>query len=331
MSDIITAGEIIKAGGLVAFPTETVYGLGADAFNPQAVARIYSAKGRPGDNPLILHVASAEKFLELAHDPPPYALALIKAYWPGAITLVVKKKPHLPHWLGGHPTGQTCTIGIRMPAHTVARAIIESSGCVVAAPSANKAGTPSPTNASHVADDFPGSEIDLIVDGGSVSVGLESTVVDATGTAPIILRPGAITSDMICRATGLQTAAFKPHSVVAPRSPGMKYRHYAPKAPMTIISGSPQAVAAHILKKCESGKKTGVLTNYPELFPKTAEILPLGKSPEDIAQNLFAHLRRFDKLGVHQIYAMAVCDTGLGAAIMDRMLKAAEGRIIHVE
>jgi len=351
---MITAGEMIKNGGLVAFPTETVYGLGADAFNPQAVERIYTAKGRPGDNPLILHVASPAVFFELAQNPPPYAAKLIEAFWPGALTLVVKKNANLPHWLGGHPSRQTDTIAIRMPANPVAQAIIASSGCVIAAPSANKAGTPSPTTANHVKDDFVSGEVDMIVDGGSVALGLESTVIDATSAEPAILRPGAVTGEMINATLGIDiftvATAFSATNrdkastshgndsapCAPPRSPGMKYRHYAPKAPMTIIVGASENIAAYIKKECKTSdwQSVGILASSDFLYDfatgEKAKVLALGGTPKAAAQNLFAHLRTFDKLGVSEIYAEAIHGTGLGVAIMDRMLKAAEGRIIYV-
>jgi L-threonylcarbamoyladenylate synthase len=345
------AGKIIKNGGIVAFPTETVYGLGADAFNSEAVSRVYMAKGRPNDNPLILHIANEKIFYELADTPPDYAKKLIKAYWPGPLTLVVKKKPELPIWLGSHPQNQTHTIGIRMPQNSIARYVIEYSGKVVAAPSANKAGKPSPTKANHI--DFAENEIDMIVDGGATKVGIESTVVDVTGETPRILRPGAITAEMIFETTGIEPITSGQASAEnvcgglgaeqgAPLSPGMKYRHYAPNAPMTIISGTQQAVAEYMVKeslrKVSEGKKIGLLvTNSTreliraDLGQKSVKIITFGDDEKIIARNLFACLRQFDKLDVSEIYAEAVPNTGLGEAIMNRMQKAAEGRVVIVE
>ena len=378
------AAAIISAGGIAAFPTETVYGLGADATNPAAVARIYAAKGRPGDNPLILHIADRWAFGQLTDNPPGYAAALINAFWPGPLTLVANKKPGLPPWLGGHPSGVTSTAGIRMPSHPVALAVIKASGCIIAAPSANKAGTPSPTLAEHVATDFADGSIDFILDGGPVTCGLESTVVDVTGPEPVILRPGAITAAMISQATGLKTHGFEPGATDAamptacrgelcppapyrtpgdksqpeaeaqPRSPGMKYRHYAPKAPMMLLIGNDDDIAAYITlqfaKDRAQNRKTGVLvttqtkikleqalsTSLPaQDKPCCANSTPyhlinLGDKPETIAQNLYAGLRRFDAVGVDIIYAEAPTMDGLGIAIMDRMKKAAEGRIVYV-
>ena len=352
------AASIIARGGVAAFPTETVYGLGADAFNPTAVAKVYAAKGRPGDNPLIMHVANRDKFYALTQDPPAYAQALIENFWPGPLTLVAKKKPGLPAWVGGHPKGTADTVGIRMPSHPLALALIEKSGCVVAAPSANLAGTPSPTQAQHVADDFKNGEIDFILDGGAVPGGLESTVVDVTGPEPVMLRPGAVTVEMISRATGLKTHVpdMKVHtekptpdktvnetmqSAAPPRSPGMKYRHYAPKAPMTLIMGSESDIAAYVQSQIEMDNlRIGILvTTETEAVlrkslgdVKALHFITLGQkaSPETIAHNLYAALRQFDAIGVDVIYAEGPAQDGLGIAIMDRMKKAAEGRVEYV-
>lgn len=316
------------------FPTETVYGLGADAFNPDAVSRVYSAKGRPGDNPLILHVDSAEKFPELALNPPEYAFALLEAFWPGPLSVVVKKKPSLPRWLGGHPSGATDTIGIRMPSHPTALAFIKEAGCVIAAPSANKAGKPSPTTLAHVLEDFAEHNI-VSLDGGNAALGLESTVVDITGERPRILRPGFVTSEEIRAVTRLEPDGAE-NSPDTPRSPGMKYRHYAPQAKMTIISGSAKNVADYISRECSGAARhrIGVLVGAEtrKLLRETEnmEILNSGENEKAIAANLFARLRYFDKLGVDLIFAEAVPDSGLGAAIMDRKIKAAEGVVIHV-
>ena len=361
------AGKIIKDGGIVAFPTETVYGLGADAFNPEAVSRIYMAKGRPNDNPLILHIAKKDKFFELAENPPEYAKKLIDVYWPGPLTLVVRKKLGLPSWLGSFPQNQTETIGIRMPKNTIARVIIEYSKTVVAAPSANKAGKPSPTAVSHISfenkkaatplcgawgsaplsdgnceSNFLANEIDMIVDGGTTTIGLESTVVDVTGDTPIILRPGAVTAEMIKKTTGI-APIIQTDSTNTPKSPGMKYRHYAPNAPMTIISGDRKDVVDYMyektLKNIANGKKVGLLvTNSTKELMKKAKlfegfrgknikIITFGDEFEIIAQKLFASLRQFDTLEVSEIFAEAVPNTGLGEAIMNRMFKAAEGRV----
>ena len=362
------AATTIANGGIAAFPTETVYGLGADAFNPGAVAKVYAAKGRPGDNPLILHVACHDTFYELTESTPPYAHALIKAFWPGPLTLVAKKMSGLPPWIGGHPKGAADTVGVRMPSHPLALAVIKESGCVVAAPSANLAGTPSPTLAEHVAQDFKNGEIDFILDGGAVPGGLESTVVDVTGPEPVILRPGAVTAEMVTKVTGFKvhgpsvqvyedmkdpvpdipaSNAKKTEMPAAPpRSPGMKYRHYAPKAPMTLLIGSENSIAAYIINQCATAKKlrVGVLVTAEtesvlikgigcedQQIPHL-KLITLGckAAPETIAQNLYASLRKFDTLGVDVIYAEGLTQDGLGDAIMDRMRKASEGRLLHI-
>ena len=339
MEVIEDAGRAIRGGGLVVFPTETVFGLGADAFNAEAVARIYSAKGRPGDNPLILHVANTEDFSRLAHEPPQYAFRLIEKFWPGPLTLVVRKNPSLPAWIGGHPSGTTDTIGIRMPRHPVAISLIRASHRTIAAPSANKAGKPSPTRLDHVLEDYNEDErwgIFFLDDCGyNGFVGLESTVVDVTGEKPVILRPGGVTAEEIFEiATFLQNES---PSHAQPRSPGMKYKHYAPSAEMIILSGEPRKIASHILEATARAGTVGALVSsetqkhlpHPAPSNMTLGGIP-GGDKKIIAQNFFANLREFDRLGVDIIYAESVCESGIGAAIMDRMRKAAEGRIINV-
>lgn len=329
------AANIIENGGLVAFPTETVYGLGADAFDARAVERIYTAKGRPGDNPLILHVAKREQFFELTEDVPPYAAALIKEFWPGPLTLIAKKKPGLPGWVGGHPNNSTSTIGVRIPNHPVALAFLEAAGGPVAAPSANKSGRPSPTSAKHVRDDFSDNgEVDMILDGGkTLEVGIESTVVDITGNTPVILRPGSITRAMIQSVTGREPGNVKTDDV--PRSPGTKYRHYAPNAPMMILRGTPKNIAFYLSNESfEVDEKIGLLISETTktLLPKNknTKIISLDEDMNLAAQKLFANLRQFDKHDVSKIYAEAIPSAGIGIAIMDRMLKAAEGNVIDV-
>lgn len=346
------AAQIIRQGGLAAFPTETVYGLGADAFNPHAVARIYQAKGRPSDNPLILHVCDGEALAELAAAVPEYARKLIGAFWPGPLTLVVNKHPRLPAWVGGHPEGSACTVAVRAPSHPVARALIAYAECPIAAPSANKAGRPSPTSAWHVVEDFDENEIDLLLDGGEVSGGLESTVIDVTGQNPVLLRPGAVTAEMVYTVTGLQPEAVGNDSS-APRSPGMKYRHYAPRAPMTIVSGEPDEAAARIAEAVSRQPgPVGILATaqtaafYRTRFGEQLSFDPQGgtaltedrriavlimgdrNDPQTVAHGLYACLRRFDALGVQAIYAESVAEDGLGQAIMNRMMKAAGGNRI---
>ncbi|MCL2363914.1 MAG: L-threonylcarbamoyladenylate synthase [Defluviitaleaceae bacterium] len=360
---VLQAAEVIRSGGLVALPTETVYGLGADAFNAEAVAKIYATKGRPGDNPLILHIANAADTDKIAADMPDYARGWMTQFWPGPLTLVVRKKEGLPAWLGGHPDNAPDTVGIRVPAHPVMRAVIEAAGCVIAAPSANIAGKPSPTCAAHILTDYESAALtpDLLLDGGAVDVGVESTVVDITGDTPVILRHGAVTAEMLGilnektqTANGGQADALvnaPTDAAAVPRSPGMKYRHYAPNAPMTLLSGTPEAVASYITTQIisELDAYIGVMVspqvkacmdkNWPMMAVQTdGSYVPLvstilmgsSDAPHDTARDLFANLRKFDALGVDIILAEAVPAEGLGAAIIDRMTKAAEGRIIQV-
>ena len=328
------AALIIKQGGLVAFPTETVYGLGGDALNEKTVENIYAAKGRPGDNPLIIHVSKADDFWRLCSDAPEYAKYLIDAFWPGPLTLVVNKHPDLPKWLGVHPSMESSTIAVRMPSHPIAISLINESGCFIAAPSANKSGKPSPTSAEHVRDDF--SRLDIsILDGGSTTVGLESTVVDITGEKPIVLRPGSITLEDIMRVINKQVLSGIALSDDNPRSPGTKYKHYAPIAPLTILVGNHADIAAYIAEEAKI-PSMGAL-----VMPSTFELLPeqvlsdsktivSGPQVELFARNLYANFRAFDNLDVNRIFAESTPFDGIGYAVMDRMQKAAEGRIIIV-
>jgi len=311
--DIIrSAAEILMQGGLVAFPTETVYGLGADASNAEAVARVYQVKGRPSDNPLIWHGNSIDQLESVAHFSAE-ALKLAKAYWPGALTMVLPRK-HPPGLYGSNGT-----VAVRIPSHPVTGALIEASGCIIAAPSANLSGRPSPTRARHVRNDLGGA-IEMIIDGGPSHNGLESTVVDlhAEGS-PRLLRPGAVTPEMLkdvlgkleCPPADLGEAA----DGEAPLSPGMKYRHYAPQAPLILLIGSRDAVSAKI-ENCLNGRPVGILRSS-------------GETPEDVAKNLFERLRRFDEEGAELIIAEGVKEEGIGLAIMNRLKKAA-AEVIYV-
>ena len=331
------AASIIINGGLVAFPTETVYGLGGDALNEKTVAQIYAAKGRPGDNPLILHVANADDFWRLSSLAPKYAKLLIDAFWPGPLTLVANKNPDLPSWVGVHPNNQAGTVAIRMPSHPIALELIRESGCCIAAPSANKSGRPSPTSFTHVADDFPDSkELGIIIlDGGLTTVGLESTVVDITGENPVVLRPGSITQAEIERVVNLQTLSGTPIKSDSPRSPGTKYRHYAPKAPLTILVGKQSDIADFLANEASKPIVGALITpNTYELLPEdiriNAKIIVTGPQVEHLAKNLYSNLRAFDNLEVDRIFAECAPFEGIGIAVMDRMQKAAEGRIIIV-
>ncbi len=342
-ADYEEAAALLKDGELVAFPTETVYGLGAAALNPSAVAKIFAAKGRPADNPLIVHVARVEDIPALVREIPPMAEALIRAFMPGPITLVLKKNARVPDLVSaGLPT-----VGIRMPSHPVALRLLEKVGEGVAAPSANLSGSPSPTLAEHVYKDLAG-RIPMILDGGPCDVGLESTVVDCTGDRPVILRPGAITAKMIDNillqgGTG-QTAsadAKLPKDGSAPRSPGMKYRHYAPRSAVRIIAPSvTMDTSRTLLVKCErslmhkmgtigvflGNKAMDYVTKHlnPELLSRTI-FYPFGEDTDVKAasRKLFDGLRTLDDAGVDEILAVAFPDDGLGNAYMNRLRKAA--------
>ena len=263
MDTINQAGEIIRQGGLVAFPTETVYGLGADALNEEAAAKIYAAKGRPSDNPLIAHIADLEMLKPLVEEIPPVAEKLMDAFWPGPMTLIFNKSNLVPKGT----TGGLDTVAVRYPNHPIAQALIKAAGVSIAAPSANLSGKPSPTLGEHVIDDMDG-RIDMIIDGGMVGMGLESTIIDVTVNPPMILRPGFITYEMVKEivpdTTEDRTIFTKPTKEFKPKAPGMKYRHYAPAADFRIFKGDANKVAQHIIDsanaKAEEGKKTGIIT-----------------------------------------------------------------------
>lgn len=324
------AGEIIAGGGLVAFPTETVYGLGASAVDSGAAEKIYAAKGRPSDNPLIVHVCSFEQIEELAENIPAYAKKLMQSFMPGPLTLILKKKPCIPDEV----TANMDTVGIRFPSNPVAAALIKCSGVPIAAPSANISGKPSPTTARDVMEDMNG-KIECIIDGGSCSVGVESTILDASGERPVLLRPGGITVDMIkeiCPELKIDSHVLK--SVAPdeqPKCPGMKYKHYAPDAEVTVIEGEMENVRAKIdeLLKENKGRVTGVLTMYDSAYDD-AVIINAGRQNSEYARNLFSDLREFDRLGVEVVFAEFCENDGVGLAVKNRLYKSAGGRVIHV-
>ena len=334
--DLAEAGEIIRGGGLVAFPTETVYGLGGNALDPDASARIYAAKGRPSDNPLIVHIADMSELAPLANEIPPMAKRLAGRWWPGPMTLIVKKSPAVPR----ATTGGLETVAVRMPSHPVAAALIRAAGVPIAAPSANLSGRPSPTSASHVIEDLDG-RVDMIIDGGNSDIGLESTIIDLTGEEPELLRPGFVTIEEIRALTGsagVDPAVFAPPSEdLRPKAPGMKYRHYAPKAPLTIVEGEAEAVAARIGGLCReaaaSGKRCGVICSRQmagRIDAPLIRILGEEGSADDAARSLFAALREMDEKEADLIYAESLPDEGLGMAVMNRLRKAAGYNIIRV-
>ena len=338
------AAEIIREGGLVAFPTETVYGLGADALRPEASKKIYAAKGRPSDNPLIVHISKFADLESIAKEVPPEAKVLADAFWPGPLTMIVWKNDRVPY----ETTGGMDTVAIRMPNHKTALALIEKSGCLIAAPSANTSGRPSPTEAAHVAQDLDG-KIPLILDGGPVGIGIESTIVDLSEEVPMILRPGYITKEMLEAALGKEVridpgivAASADKTGVAatglkPKAPGMKYRHYAAKADMTLVEGDMDKVVAYIneqTKKAEAdGKKVGIICTEEsrDMYQGgNLEVIGSREHEETVAHNLFAVLRDFDARKVDCIFSESFSKDQLGQAIMNRLCKAAGYHIVNV-
>ncbi len=330
------AARIIRAGGLVAFPTETVYGLGGDALDAEASKKIYAAKGRPSDNPLIAHISSMEEIFPLVREIPEAGRRLAKAYWPGPLTMIFPKSDKVPR----ETTGGLDTVAIRMPSDPTAARFIRAAGVPIAAPSANTSGRPSPTTAQHVYQDLNG-KIEGILDGGPVGIGLESTIVDVTGEVPVLLRPGAITVEMMNSVVGevpVDPAILGPASPdLVPKAPGMKYRHYAPKANLTLVEGETSRVVETICRlsaeKVKEGKKTGIIcTEETEKYFPADLIKCIGRrsSEESIAHNLYAVLREFDDEGCEYIFSEGFSEHNLGRAIMNRLNKAAGYHILKV-
>ena len=330
------AGKLIAEGELVAFPTETVYGLGGDALDPDASRRIYAAKGRPSDNPLIVHIADFDDMKRVAREVPEQAKKLADAFWPGPLTMIVWKSDAVPE----ATTGGMQTVAVRMPNHPVALELIRRSGCLIAAPSANTSGRPSPTEAQHVAEDLSG-KIAMILDGGPVGIGIESTIIDLTEEKPMILRPGYITPEMLSEV--LQEEVVIDPGIIAaddtrkPKAPGMKYKHYAPKAEMIIVDGAQDAVIDKINEltaaKRAEGKKVAVIATDETKDRYDAQvILSMGKRADEdaIAQHLYKILRECDELDVGEIYSECFQTPRIGQAIMNRLLKAAGHTVIHV-
>lgn len=329
------AGRILKEGGLVAFPTETVYGLGGDALNCESSKKIYAAKGRPSDNPLIVHICKFEDIYGVAETVPEAAKRIADAFWPGPLTMILPKAEKVPR----ETTGGLDTVAVRFPSHPVARRLIEYAGGYVAAPSANISGKPSPTVAKYVVEDMDG-RIDAIVDGGGVGIGLESTIIDLTAEPPQILRPGYITGEMLAKVLGridTDIAIMKPDSGQAPRAPGMKYRHYAPVGELVIVEGEPEKVTAYINGRAaadrKTGYRTGVIGTAETAQQYRADVIKCVGSrgdEESIARNLFCVLREFDDERVEKIYSEGFSAQGLGQAIMNRLLKAAGHRVVRL-
>lgn len=320
------AAATIRSGGLVAFPTETVYGLGADGLNPAAVKRIYAAKGRPSDNPLILHISNLEMLKPIVQEITPMAKALMEKFWPGPLTMVFNKTELVP----SETSGGLNTVAVRFPNHPLALKLIEKSKTPIAAPSANSSGRPSPTKAEHVLEDLDG-KIDWILDGGACKIGVESTVVAVTDEVPVILRPGKITLEEIREVCG--GGEYDRHliaekdEVVVPRAPGMKYKHYAPKGQIEILSGTTEQIQSYI--NAHDAAHTAVMT-FTQFPVHHENLYSLGniENPEEGCSELFDYLRTFDRLGIEHIFAVMPQKEGVGFALYNRLLKAAGGKVI---
>lgn len=329
------AGQIIKDGGLVAFPTETVYGLGGDGLNKESSRKIYAAKGRPSDNPLIIHIANMEALPHIVEEITPQALKIAEVFWPGPLTMILKKSENVPV----ETTGGLQTVAVRMPSNPVARKLIEYGGGYIAAPSANLSGRPSPTVAKYVEEDMDG-RIDMIIDGGEVGIGLESTIIDLTVTPPQILRPGYITQEMLNEVLGqvdVDQTILSNTTGQAPKAPGMKYRHYAPRGELTIVAGEAEQVVEFINAQTDEltykGKKVGVIASTENLECYHAQLVKCVGSRDDeeaIAHNLYRILREFDDEGAEVIFSESFAEGTLGQAIMNRLLKAAGHKLINL-
>lgn len=327
-SKIIDASMLLANCELVAFPTETVYGLGANALDSKAVKKIYLAKGRPTDNPLIVHISNKDDLKKYVVGISEKSKTLVEHFWPGPLTLVFKKKEGV---FPDEITAGLDTVAIRMPSHPIALALIENSGVPIAAPSANQSGRPSPTTAEHVKEDLYG-RIAGIVDGGKTGIGLESTVVDVTGELPVILRLGGITKDELEQCVGYvdidSGLITEKHT---PRSPGMKYKHYAPKAQFLLVQGKPEFLQKQVELAKSEGMKVGVYTVDERKNYYLADVVIAGGSESDlntVAERMYSVLREFDQTDVNVIYGETFSLEGIGSAIMNRLLKAAGNHII---
>ncbi len=329
------AGNLIAQGELVAFPTETVYGLGGDALDPQASMKIYSAKGRPSDNPLIVHISDFSDMKRLSDNIPDDAQKLSDAFWPGPLTMIVEKSNTVPD----ATTGGMSTVAVRMPDNKIALELIKQSGCLIAAPSANTSGRPSPSEAKHVIEDLSG-KIAMIIDGGPVGIGIESTIIDLTEEVPMILRPGYITPQMLSDVLGkeviIDPGIIASDDTRKPKAPGMKYKHYAPKAQMIIVDGEKEKVVEFINTKTANrqNKKVAVIASEETMSMYKADVvLSMGSRQDEdsIARHLYKILRECDELEVDEIFSESFKTPRIGQAIMNRMLKAAGHQVLNLD
>ena len=330
------AGKIIREGGLVAFPTETVYGLGGDALNPESSKKIYATKGRPSDNPLIVHICRLSDLDAIVKEVPPQTGKLAELFWPGPLTMIFPKSELVPR----ETTGGLDTVAVRFPSNRIAQALIDASGGYIAAPSANRSGRPSPTLARYCMEDLDG-RVEMVIDGGQVGIGLESTIIDLTEGRPTILRPGCITQKMLEEVLGdveVDRALIEPDSGKAPKAPGMKYKHYAPRGELVIVEGKCDRVVAGIneavREKRARGMKTGVIcTDETKAMYDADSVKSTGSrcDEQSTAKELFRILREFDDEQVEYIYSESFSDGDLGQAIMNRLMKAAGHRVADLD
>ncbi|MBE7052001.1 MAG: threonylcarbamoyl-AMP synthase [Ruminococcaceae bacterium] len=324
--NIHEAAKCLADGGTVVFPTETVYGLGADAFNDDAVSKIFEAKGRPGDNPLIVHISHVSQLSRLAKNVSPRAKLLIEKFWPGPLTLILPKCDSV----SSRVTAGLETVAVRFPSNPIAQNLISLSGTLVAAPSANLSGSPSPTVCADVVDDLDG-RVDYIIDGTGCEIGLESTVVDVSTGKTVVLRPGGVTLEMIKELipdAELDKGLIDADSV--PKCPGLKYTHYSPKADVIVVQGEKKNVRAYIGSMLSQNSDCGVLTYGGGTYDGAKLVLDAGADMTSYAHNLFSHLRTFDKHGVCTVYAEFNPENGMGTAVRNRLYKAAGHKIVEV-